>query len=894
MKQLFTIVVLGLLATVGLQAQILRGKIVDEKSQPMSYATIYVQELFTGVVSNEKGEFSIHLEKGDYNLRFQYLGYETQIKQVKITGDENLNVQMKPVALQLRQVDINAKDEDPAYRIIRRAIAYGPYYRNLLSYVKLNAYIKGTYSVKKVPGWMKKVVSLTEKDQKSKNDFLPKEGDVYMKESVSEITRDSKKTKYRVLSVNSSMPEMFDTATYSLYNMFLSYGIYGKYSPLGPYGLSYYKYRLESSNINNGVKIYHIRVTPRTANPNLVMGTIDIVDSLWCVYHFNLSGEIKTGFVDMNFRFQQMYSEIEKYVWLPASTAIQFDAKIMGVDMSSSNMSSIKYINYTLNRSQKNIMTSLPVSDSALVDKRISLNVSEKSKKIQEEIDKLSQKEKLNNRDAVKMVNLFEKKLKEDAKTNKELFGKDTIKKDDLEVKGIEEYISMSIDSNARNKDSVYWEQQRVAPLSLEEKKGFEKRAALLELEKNDTTTQKQKNKSFAIVFPLLYFQIDSLTTFDVNLLSGLNFNLVDGWAYGMGFSLKKKLKNDKRWESHLTAAYTFDSKHFPLTFSSTYHYNPMKQASLSLQAGRKSFDFNKETGVGNALNAFSSLFFRENYINFYDRTFINLNHGIEVFNGFIVNLGFAYERQKQLYNITDYSFFFRDSWNYRSNEPDNSYTLSNPVYLQDASSSILDIKFEYTPRMYYRYQGRKKENLSSKYPTFSLSWKKGITDLFNANNQFDQLESEIKHQFKLGLFETFNYNVIAGWFPNNNEMHFSNFKHFGIYEFPVMTTSLSPAYHTMKTYSASTNEWYLSAFAQYRTPYLLLKYIPIFDKTIMTEDLYASYLKTPVTKDYIEIGYALTNIYLFGNIGVFVGFEDFKYANWGIKFSISLPNEFK
>jgi hypothetical protein len=68
-----------------------------------------------------------------------------------------------------------------------------------------------------------------------------------------------------------------------------------------------------------------------------------------------------------------------------------------------------------------------------------------------------------------------------------------------------------------------------------------------------------------------------------------------------------------------------------------------------------------------------------------------------------------------------------------------------------------------------------------------------------------------------------------------------------------------------------------------------MLKFIPGLNKTLITENLHLSCLSNPLTKSYIEVGYSLSNIFLVGNIGFFVGFNEFKSVNWSIRGGISL-----
>lgn len=72
---------------------VLKGVVMDMRSKaPLPYANIYVLHHNLGVVSNEKGDYSIDLSQLDDNdtLRFQYVGYQSKdivVKQLKNTLD---------------------------------------------------------------------------------------------------------------------------------------------------------------------------------------------------------------------------------------------------------------------------------------------------------------------------------------------------------------------------------------------------------------------------------------------------------------------------------------------------------------------------------------------------------------------------------------------------------------------------------------------------------------------------------------------------------------------------------------------------------------------------------------------------------------------------------------
>lgn len=61
-----------------------KGKITDENNQALPFASIFVKNTKIGTNSNEKGEFSLSLPPGTYEVVFRYLGYETLTKTVKV------------------------------------------------------------------------------------------------------------------------------------------------------------------------------------------------------------------------------------------------------------------------------------------------------------------------------------------------------------------------------------------------------------------------------------------------------------------------------------------------------------------------------------------------------------------------------------------------------------------------------------------------------------------------------------------------------------------------------------------------------------------------------------------------------------------------------------------
>jgi iron complex outermembrane receptor protein len=75
---------------VGQQCDIsITGQLVDESTGiPMSYATVFIEELQTGVASDENGEFTLsNLCPGGYHIKFNHIGCETNTRFIQLEAD---------------------------------------------------------------------------------------------------------------------------------------------------------------------------------------------------------------------------------------------------------------------------------------------------------------------------------------------------------------------------------------------------------------------------------------------------------------------------------------------------------------------------------------------------------------------------------------------------------------------------------------------------------------------------------------------------------------------------------------------------------------------------------------------------------------------------------------
>ena len=144
------------LFTLTLLAQTFRGRVIDERGEGISYASIYIMELMRGFTVDEDGNFQVQLPIGNYHGEVSSLGFTPRRIDVNMTSNGiNQTIVLEDRIYSLSEIIINNKGEDPAYAIMRKAIAYAPYNGALVKGYSAEMYLKGSGKLKSIPSIMK-------------------------------------------------------------------------------------------------------------------------------------------------------------------------------------------------------------------------------------------------------------------------------------------------------------------------------------------------------------------------------------------------------------------------------------------------------------------------------------------------------------------------------------------------------------------------------------------------------------------------------------------------------------------------------------------------------------------------------------------------------------------
>ena len=898
MKHFILVVLLILLSSSLLPAQILKGKITDQSGKPISYATVFIKEIKQGTTSNNRGDYEIRLPSGSYTVIYQSLGYQPVYVNIilsDITVSKDIILTMQYYAIP--EVRISASGEDPAYNIMRKAIGMAPYYLNNVSYYKAEVYLKGNLVINKIPKLLQKSMkiesngnntSMSAGSKPKSEERLLKAGDSFLMESINEIEFTAPDKYFqRVISYNSTFPAQgneispMEFIKASFYQPVLADMAI---SPLAPNAFSHYDFKFLGSSQQGNYTINKIQVIPKRKSQQLFEGTIYIIEDLWCLQSVDLTNENFFGKI----KIEQLYVPVQDDIWMPVSHKFEINIDIIGFKADVGYGSSVRYAEVRPNLSLSK-PGSLTTYNALIPDaNRKTDSIISKTKK---QIDKILEKDKLSNRDMAKLSKLMEKESSQSISDSE---------RKSLEIK---ENTTQIVEKDANRKDSAYWAGIRPIPLSELDIRSIRisdslKNPAPLSIHKDDTiqlNKSKEKSVFLKTAQDIAFGHYWSDTTgFGVKFnglvnLRSLSFNSVDGFDYGLNFSITKSWKNKNTFNFVPDLRWAFSRGKLMWGISTNYSFDKIRHQQFLIRAGNTSKDINNSGGINPFINSLTSLFQKMNYLKLYESKYLTVGYSGEITNGLNLQFSANFEDRDTLRNTTNFSFI-KSSEEYSDNIPDNRYLVpgSNEINaLLNQRHLDFMTRISYTPLQKYKIKNGIKTPVSSDWPTFDLTWQHGInnfSEIKQGLRRYDMFSFEVSRNSTVGAFSNFRWRIRAAGFLDNRNLTFYDFFHLNSQPFPLLINNYEDAFMIPSFYSLSTPEFYVEAHIKYTTPYLLLKLLPLMSNTLMRENISLSYLGTRFQPNYTEIGYSISEIMFVGELGVYAGFDDTKYRSVGLK----------
>ena len=465
------------------------------------------------------------------------------------------------------------------------------------------------------------------------------------------------------------------------------------------------------------------------------------------------------------------------------------------------------------------------------------------------------------------------------AKINYEkiIFKKTTEKVNQLNISDI---YKIRMDSVPIRNDSLFWQKNRLIPLQAKEKDVIEnfKDRMVEENSKNvsDTTNNMQAGEIAQLMTLDSQYKYKSTQIHYGGLFNPflIGYSSYDGLTYRQSLSLNIDLNYYRSLKIDAYAGYMFKRKELVADASFKWNYNPRHLGNLNFSVGKgnKTFSSSFIQMVQDSLDH-HGLSFADVAVNYFSDYYIRLFNDVEYVNGLLLGAGAEYHIRKSDSNTS----MLRSAS--ESDEIDEMFKTR--YYFMPF------IRISWTPKQYYRMEGRQKIPVRSNYPTFKLMIAKSFDNILGSTSKFDRYELDISQNIQFGLLKSLQYHVGGGMFSNQKTEYFAEFVYFSKYNFPDnWDDGIGGNFNLLQRDLYNISESYFQLHVLYKTPSLLLRNIPLISQGILTERLYLSQLYTPQIHSYSEIGYGIGN--RFFNAGVFGSFHKFSFHQIGIKAALA------
>ncbi len=881
----------------------LRGTVKNAQGDVLPFAGVIVKGTAKGTITNAEGRYEIALAPGKYDIAFQYLGFQTIQKPVEISTEfVTLDATLEEQALRLAEVQTKAGNEDPAYTIMRRAIAKSRFHQLQVQRFKARVYTKSSFTVTDLPNLAE--MAFRKQLKEAERDANFKVGVPMLNETVAEVSFSQPNTyRQRIIANRNSQgdflsPNQFYNA--SFYNPTIA----GTVSPLSPKAFAYYKFEYKGTFREPGpdgraVEVSKIQVTPRQYGEGVFRGTIYILENTWAIHSLQLETVNNIG---ISVTIRHVCSPVQG-VWMPTNQRYSGSGSYLGVKATGYYIRNLTFSEFVVNPA---FVEDIEVADEKKAPPAQTLS---KGDIKGQQLDELVKKQKeFSTKNLRQMVKEYEKQEKLARKNRKEDV---TVVRDD----------SLVVDTLARKRSNVFWDSLRSVPLTTAEIKSYRKADSLgltreikvpgtTDTTKRDSTTadQKKKKSSNKFSFGQLVGGHTWRLTKQTSLiytspLARIEYNTVEGYTAEAALNLRYRAKVDSvnrftqiqlgEWNVGGTGRYQFGRQGFVGYGQASYQY---KTTKIGVSGGRYLYQFNPDNPISPFLNSLTTLLFEQNFAKLYQKDFLNLTVSASPFqNRLNLSGSLEYARRTELANYKEDLkpwINWRDR-TYTPNRPANdevgdpvstatSFPTHNALVLNLTASARLG-STQYTIR-----NGRRIARRDNDAPLLTVNYRKGMADV-----DYDFLQASISHSFETGIRSRLNYQLSAGTFLNDKQVYFPDFKHFAGNQFFFQQGDVVSSFRLLPYYQYSTAKRFaeVHVLAEFRK--FFITQLTLVRLIGLKENLFVHYLYTPSSKNYTEVGYGLDGlipqVLPFFRVEVISQWQDAKYQGLGFRIGTTL-----
>jgi hypothetical protein len=444
-------------------------------------------------------------------------------------------------------------------------------------------------------------------------------------------------------------------------------------------------------------------------------------------------------------------------------------------------------------------------------------------------------------------------------------------------------------------KTAEYWEKARPVPLIEDEEKDYKKKDSLEVVKKQPyylDSLSKARNKVTAMKVLLLgqSFQSERKRTtiaFDP-LMQIINFNPAEGWVINPGATWTKRLDTTSFSRRTISISpyirYGFANGHLNGHATVRYTYGKKYRNTITFSGGRRVFQFNNNSPIGERGNTISSLWSEDNRIKSYEAAYFRSSYQAGIGNGMTVTMGFQYQNRSPLENRTTYSWRNIKDKEYTPNYPNEIVTEN--IKPHQVFYTLFRINWQPGTR-YMELPGRK-VNLGSKYPMFSLQYIRSIDKFLGSDADFSKWQFNVSDNINLKLRGQFRYRLGMGGFIDKDYVQLPDYLHFNgnISSFAteyLNSFQMLPIYQFSNTYN-----FYSLAHAEYNLKGFLTNKIPLLRKLNFYAVTGANGIYIDKSKNYFEWFVGIDNIFKQFRLDFVWSYQNGKPFQNGIRIGLS------
>ncbi len=373
----------------------------------------------------------------------------------------------------------------------------------------------------------------------------------------------------------------------------------------------------------------------------------------------------------------------------------------------------------------------------------------------------------------------------------------------------------LSYSDDAFDKDSTYWAKTR--PIQLKENE-------LQYIDEQDSIEAHLKSEAY---LDSIDKEFNKITFWDVTL-NGIGFRNrykqqeirinslltsakifgVGGFRYGAGGSYSKKFGNAHRIEVGGNFDYGFNNRDLKGSGGIAYTFLPKRFGEIEVNAGDI---YDLITDYNSVLGTFS----RGNYVR---KRFFDVGHRIEIINGLYGRATLSYSDRENITNLE------------LSNWSEQLFgELNVPQNFIRYKIAMIEFQFLYRFKQKYIIKKNEKQIVGTKFPELTLTYKKGIPNLFESEVNFDFLEMKVSDEINLGNYGDSKWSALVGSFVNDASLRFIEHKFFrGSDRFFFSNPLMS---HQLLDSTFNTRNPYFQGFYLHHFNGFILNKIPLINK---------------------------------------------------------------